>query len=450
MAPRTYQIVTYGCQMNAYDSEFMAGILEARGLRRAAKEQDADLILVNTCIVRGSAEERAMGRLMRLKAFKNGRPDRILGVCGCLAQRNAETLLDKAPHVDLVLGTRAIPNLSALIDRILEGRGPIACVDEEVDPYPDSIRAVRRSALRVLVPIMSGCDNWCSYCVVPSVRGREKSRSVNTILTEIEQLVGEGCREVTLVGQNVNSYRGADATGREIDFAELLERVDAIEDLQRIRYITSHPRDANARHVDAVARLAKVCDHFHLPVQSGSNSVLERMNRGYTREHYLALIRSIRERMPDATITTDLIVGFPSETERDYEDTLDLMREVRFDSAFTFLYNVREGTRAAKDYPDDVPLQVKKERLSRLIEIQEKTSLEKNRALESRRLEVLVEGPAKRADHPDRRGDMMGRTTGDKCVIFEGDKSDIGQIVTVRIVEGASHTLFGEKEILSQ
>ncbi|MBN1866463.1 tRNA (N6-isopentenyl adenosine(37)-C2)-methylthiotransferase MiaB [Candidatus Sumerlaeota bacterium] len=445
MKPRAYHVVSYGCQMNAYDSEVMAGILEARGLERVADERRADVILVNTCIVRGSAEQRAMGRIMRLKALKNGRPDRILGVCGCLAQRDADALLDKAPHLDLVLGTRAIPHLSALIDRIEQGQGPIVCVEEDPDPYPESLRPVRRSALRALVPIMTGCDNWCSYCIVPAVRGRELSRAVETVLAEVRGLVSTGRREVTLVGQNVNSYRGVDADGRETDFAGLLERVDAIEGLGRIRYITSHPRDANPRHLDAVARLEKVCDHFHLPAQSGSNAVLERMNRGYTRERYLALIRSVRERLPDAAITTDLIVGFPGETDRDYEDTLDLMREVRFDSAFTFLYNVREGTRAAREFEDDVPFEVKRDRLARVIRLQEKTSLEKNRSLEGRDLEVLVEGPAKRAQKETGRGTMVGRTTGDKCVIFDGDPEDAGRLVSVRIVGGAAHTLFGRK-----
>jgi tRNA-2-methylthio-N6-dimethylallyladenosine synthase len=445
MTPRTYHIVSYGCQMNAYDSEVMAGILQARGLEPVDDERRADVILVNTCIVRASAEERAMGRIMRLKALKNGRPERIIGVCGCMAQRDADSLLERAPHLDLVLGTRAIPHLSALLDRVQEGQGPIACVEEDADPCPDSARPVRRSALRALVPVMTGCDNWCSYCIVPAVRGREQSRAVETILAEVRDLVSKGCREVTLVGQNVNSYRGLDSARRETDFAGLLEQVDAVDGLWRIRYITSHPRDANERHLDAVARLSKVCDHFHLPAQSGSTAVLERMNRGYTREHYLGLVRSIREQLPDATITTDLIVGFPGETQRDFDDTLDLMREVRFDSAFTFLYNVREGTRAASEFADDVPFEVKKDRLARVIRLQEDTSLEKNRALEGRDLEVLVEGAAKRAGRDGGRGNMVGRTTGDKCAIFRGDPSDTGRLVSLRIVEGAAHTLFGER-----
>jgi tRNA-2-methylthio-N6-dimethylallyladenosine synthase len=482
MRPRTYQIITYGCQMNASDSELMAGILEARGLSPARQEAEADVLLVNTCIVRDSAEQRAQGRIARLKGLKAGRPNRIIGVCGCMAQRDAEAIFDQYPHVDLVLGTRAIPSLSAMLDHVLNGESRVACVDgipesagrmdkSDGSDEPDgsdnlqaptfSIRnpqsairnpqssalstqhslavPVRRSALRALVPIMMGCNNWCSYCIVPTVRGREESRRAGAILDEIQALVQCGCREVTLVGQNVNSYRDG-----ETDFAGLLERVNAVDGLLRVRYITSHPRDANDRHLDAVAALPKVCDHFHLPAQSGSTPVLARMNRGYTREDYLGLVRRVRQRLPEATITTDLIVGFPGETGADYEQTLDLVREVRFDSAFTFLYNVREGTRAA-EWEDDVPLTVKKERLARLIEIQERISLEKNQALAGKTLEILVEGPARRAEQKGGRGQCVGRTTGDKCVVYDGSPSDTGRLVRTRIVEGAAHTLFGER-----
>jgi tRNA-2-methylthio-N6-dimethylallyladenosine synthase len=504
MRPQTYKIITYGCQMNASDSELMAGILEARGLSPVRDEAEADVLLVNTCIVRDSAEQRAQGRIARLKGLKTGRPpDRIIGVCGCMAQRDAEAIFDRFPHVDLVLGTRAIPSLSAMLDHVLNGESRVACVDgipesvgrmdkSDGSDEPDgsdnlqaptsSIRnpqsairnpqssalstqhstlssqssvlspqssvlssqhshvvPVRRSALRALVPIMMGCNNWCSYCIVPTVRGREESRRAGAILDEIQALVQCGCREVTLVGQNVNSYRDG-----ETDFAGLLERVNAVDGLLRVRYITSHPRDANDRHLDAVAALPKVCDHFHLPAQSGSTPVLARMNRGYTREDYLGLVRRVRERLPEATITTDLIVGFPGETGADYEQTLGLVREVRFDSAFTFLYNVREGTRAA-EWEDDVPLTVKKERLARLIEIQERISLEKNQALAGKTLEILVEGPARRAEQKGGCGQCVGRTTGDKCVVYDGLPSDTGRLVRTRIVEGAAHTLFGEK-----
>jgi tRNA-2-methylthio-N6-dimethylallyladenosine synthase len=290
-----------------------------------------------------------------------------------------------------------------------------------------------------LVTIMTGCDNWCSYCIVPKVRGREVSRPLSSILEEIGDLVSKGCRDVTLVGQNVNSYRD-----QGLDFADLLGKVCEVEGLWRVRYITSHPRDANARHLEAVARLPKVCDHFHLPAQSGSSAVLARMNRGYSREDYLRLIAEVRRIQPDAVITTDLIVGFPGETEEDHEQTLDLVRRVRFDSSFTFYYNVREGTQAAK-WADDVPLKVKKERLARLIELQETISLENNLARVGRVVETLVEGPARRSVEGDKGKQMMGRTTGDLCVIFEGVKADTGRLIPVRITRAAHHTLFGEK-----
>jgi tRNA-2-methylthio-N6-dimethylallyladenosine synthase len=297
---------------------------------------------------------------------------------------------------------------------------------------------VRQSSLRALVTIIYGCNNWCSYCIVPAVRGPERSRSAGTILDEIQALVGSGCREVTLLGQNVNSYRD-----EGIDFASLLEQAAAVPDLWRIRYITSHPRDASERHLDAVARLENVCESFHLPVQSGSTPVLERMNRGYTRAHYLGLIERIRRQMPGAAISTDIIVGFPGETDSDYEQTLDLVRQVRFDSAFTFLYTPREGAKSAT-WADDVPLEVKKERLARLIALQEQISLEKNREAEGTAAEILVEGPARRAEANEGL-QMIGRTRGNKCVIYDGEAADVGRLVEVKITEGASHTLFGQK-----
>jgi tRNA-2-methylthio-N6-dimethylallyladenosine synthase len=434
----TYKITTFGCQMNAYDSQVMAGILEARGLRPVESEAEADVVLLNTCVVRGSAEQRALGHIARLKGLKKSHPGRIFGVCGCMAQRDADALLQRAPHIDLVLGTRAIPKLSGLIDHVLAGGEPVACVEECEEPYHTESVPVRQSSLRALVTIVHGCNNWCSYCVVPAVRGPEKSRPAGVVLDETAALVGAGCREVTLVGQNVNSYRDGD-----VDFADLLAKVDALEGLWRIRYITSHPRDAGPRHLDAVERLEKVCDHFHLPVQSGSTPVLERMNRGYTREQYLELVDRVRSRLPDSTITTDLIVGFSGETDDDYEQTLDLVERVRFDSAFMFLYNPREGSRSAQ-WEDDVALEVKKERLARLIRLQERISLEKNQAMIGKTVEILVEGPARRAETRG-GGQMVGRTTGDKCVVYAGSPGDAGHLVETRITAAASHTLMGER-----
>ncbi len=441
--------------MNAYDSEVMAGVLEARGLIPVEDEAAADVVFMNTCIVRASAENRAWSRIQQWKPLKEARPERIFAVTGCMAQRDANGLLDRAPYVDLVLGTRAIPNLSAQLDHLERGGEPIACTDEFDMPYDTDSLPVRRSSLRSLVTIMQGCNNWCSYCIVPHVRGRERSRPLGAVLDEIRALVACGCREVTLVGQNVNAWRGEENgtqwlkhqnrdTGDYLDFADLLDHVNNVEGLERVRYITSHPRDAGQRMIDAVAANPKVCDHFHLPAQSGSNEVLKRMNRGYTREHYLELIDMVREKNPDPAITTDLIVGFPGETEADFEQTMELVKQVRYDAAFTFYYNTRTGTRAA-EWEDDVSLDIKKRRLAELIKVQETISLEKNKAWEGREVDILVEGSARRARAEEGKGAMMGRTTGDKCVVYDGTPADQGHIVRVRIDEGASHTLFGKR-----
>lgn len=431
-----YHILTYGCQMNAYDSEHLAGVLQGRGMQQTEDPAEADLILVNTCVVRGSAEQRAIGMIGRLKEYKKRTRPATIGICGCMAQRDAEALVKRFPYIDLVLGTRAIACLPSLLDRIEAGGGPVVETAFLEDPFEQGATPRRQSALRALVPIMTGCNNWCSYCIVPKVRGPEKSRSIQSILEEIESLAAKGCREVTLVGQNVNSY-----LHDGIDFAGLLEKVHAIDVIWRIRYITSHPRDANARHIEAVRDLPKVCDHFHLPAQSGSTDVLERMNRGYTREAYLKLIKAVRENIPRATITTDLITGFPGETEQDFEQTLSLVREVEYDSAFTFFYNPREGTRAA-EWEDDVPLEEKKRRLAALIALQEEISLQRNQALIGQERVVLFEGPARRSAPGAPR--LVGRTTGDKCVVVVAPEEQTGRLAKVRITDAAAHTLFGE------
>ena len=439
MELKTYHVITYGCQMNNADSERMAGILEARGMREVNNENDADLILVNTCIVRASAEDRAAGHINRIKGVRKVRPHALIGVCGCLAQRDAQDLFAKFPHIDFALGTRAISALSAVLDRLLNGEHAIAITEECADLDISEATPHRSDPLRAMVPIMIGCNNWCSYCIVPKVRGPEKSRPADVIVREVESLVAEGCREIMLVGQNVNSYHDGD-----VDFASLLEKVHAIKDLWRIRYITSHPRDANARHLDALARLSdKVCDHIHLPVQSGSTRILKLMNRGYTREDYLHTVDEIRKRMPNATLTTDIIVGFPGETEKEFQETVSLVEQVRFDAAFTFFYNVRTGTKAA-EMPDDVSIAQKKERLARLIEIQERLSLEVNQKSVGRELDLLVQGPARRTREDLSGTQMMGRTTGDKCVIYDGSPDDAGKIIRVRVTSAMAHTLFGE------
>ena len=431
----TYHIVTFGCQMNSYDSELMEGILAAKGWSRAAAEEEADVLLYNTCVVRDHAEQRALARLAQLKTLKAARPGMILGVTGCMAQKEAERLRERLPHVDLVLGTRAIARLSPLLDRILATGEPQSCVEILDESYPADAIPLRQRPLKALINIIFGCNNNCAYCIVPRTRGREISRPVEAILAEARQLVEHGTREITLVGQNVNSYRFA--PGGAPRFGALLRQVGAAAGEAWIRYVTSHPRDCNDEHIAAVAECANVCENFHLPVQAGSSAVLRRMRRGYTREHYLKLIERVRAAIPDATLTTDLIVGFPGETDEDYEQTLDLVRQVRFDQAFMYLYSPRPGTPAAEEFKDQVPLAVKKERLSRLIDVQERISLEVNRAMIGRTLMALVEDVAPRTP-----GDLLARTRGDKMVILPGPAAWIGQRREVRIAEANGHTLF--------
>lgn len=431
----TYHIVTFGCQMNSYDSELMAGIMAAKGWSAAASEEEADVLLYNTCVVREHAEERALNRLAQLKALKRKRPGLILGVTGCMAQKDAERLLEQLPHLDLILGTRAIPRLSPLLDRILATGEPQTCVEILDESYPADVVPVRQQPLKALVNIIFGCNKNCSYCIVPRTRGREVSRPVADILAEVSQLAARGYREVTLVGQNVNSYRpeGADAG---TDFGALLRQVSQAAGPAWVRYITSHPRDCNEAHIAAVAECPNICENFHMPVQAGSSAVLRRMRRGYTRERYLELVGRIRSVVPTATLTTDLIVGFPGETQEDYEQTLELVREVRFDAAYMYLYSPRPGTPAAEEFPDQIPLEVKKERLARLIALQEQINLEVNRARIGEELEVLIEDRA-----PRTAGDLLARTRGDKMVILPGPEEWIGQVRRVTVHDANGHTL---------
>jgi len=429
----TFSLITYGCQMNFSDSEFVAGELAARGWRPVENPEEADAILVNACVVRESAERRAIGRLWQLGPIKRRRPGRIIGVLGCLAQKEGRRLLEKMPHVDLVVGTHDLPNIGNLLERIRRDGERLACTEGIERPSSFSAEPLRRDPLKAMVTIMHGCNNFCSYCIVPFTRGREWSRPAREIIAEVEKIAESGRREVTLLGQNVNSYRDG-----ALDFADLLRRVAEVEGIERIRYVTSHPKDLSDKLIETVANTPKVCENFHLPVQAGADSVLARMNRGYTREDYLALVERIRAAIPDAVITTDIIVGFPGESDEDFEQTLDLVRRVRWDSAYMFMYSPREGTPAAR-FPDDVSLEVKKRRLQHLIELQEAISLEINRSTIGKREEILVEGPSKRSESR-----MMGRTRGDKVAIFSGRHDLAGKTIEVTITDAAAHTLFGE------
>ncbi len=434
--PRTYSIVTYGCQMNDNDSEIMAGILESKGLVPAQSPEDADVVIVNTCVVREGAEDRARGRLSTLGALKRKQRDKLIAVSGCMAQKDGEQLLRKLPYIDLVVGTRDLFKIGHLLDEVRRRGEPIVAIEDIDKPLFLGTQPVRRnSRVRGLVTVMYGCNNFCTFCIVPHTRGREVSRPVADIVDEVRRLVDEGFVEVILLGQNVNSYYDK---GTKADFADLLAAVNEVEGLKRIRFVTSHPKDCSDRLIEAMATLEKVCEAIHLPVQAGSNRILRRMKRFYTKEQYLELLSRLRERVPNVCVTTDIIVGFPDETDADFQETLDLMAKARWDSAFMFMYSSRPGTKAA-EWIDSVPLEVKKARLQQCIELQERTSEQINRELVGSLQVVLVESISKRSE-----SQLMGRTRGDKAVVFPGPGSLIGQEVVVRITEGFAHTLRGE------
>ncbi len=430
----TFFIRTYGCQMNELDSELIAGGLVERGMAPAVGIEAADVVVLNTCTVRDSAERKALGLLGLLARRKRERqPGLVLALCGCVAQAKGEALLREVVELDVVCGTRRIHRLADLVEHVLNGG------DRAVDVADDDMAdlrfeaALRSSRVKAFVSVMRGCDNACSYCIVPYVRGREVSRPTERIVQEVRHLVGRGVREVTLLGQNVNSYgRGLDEA---IDFPGLLEQVCRVPCLERVRFVTSHPKDVGARLIEAIAELPPACESLHLPAQSGSDAVLERMNRKYTRAHYLGLVERLRERVPGIALSTDLIVGFPGETDAEFEQTVSLVHEVRYDSAFIFKYSPRPGTAAAK-LDDDVPLEVKKARLQRLLALENEISLAKNRALIGRRMEVLIEGPSrKRAER------YAGRTRHNRIAVFEPCPELVGETVSVEVLDATPHTL---------
>ncbi len=435
---KSYHIQTYGCQMNEHDSEVLAGVLEDIGYRRAHGPSEADVILLNTCCVRESAEQRVLGELGRLKRHRRGKGSPLLGVSGCMVMQDAsvEKIRQRAPHVDFVLGTDQLHRLPEFIERAHACRHMLVEREEGEGMLPTDLPRRRVQGVRAWVPIIYGCDNYCTYCIVPYVRGREKSRPARDIRREAELLVADGVREITLLGQNVNSY-GRDRGGH-IDFGGLLAALDRIEGLRRIRYTTSHPRDFDPKLVDRIVGLDRVCEHFHLPVQSGSDRILQRMNRGYTRDRYLDLVHYIRKVIPGAAITTDVIVGFPGETEDDFQDTYDLFREVRYDSAFSFLYSPRTGTEAAS-YEEHVPDEVKKDRLNRLNELQQAVSLERNRRMVDTEMTLLIEGPS-----PRDRAVLRGRTRTNKLVLVSGSEECTDRFVRARITRAEPYQLRGE------
>lgn len=416
---RKIYIRTFGCQMNVSDSERMKAALARAGFEFAKDESSADIVLLNTCSVRQHAEERVWSKVGELQGKK------VLGIVGCMAQQYGEKVFNRAPYVDLVCGTYRFHKIGELLEKVCNGM-KIVDVERKEDDLGSNLGSNGLGQNCTFVPISRGCDNKCSYCVVPYVRGPERNRPMLEIIDEIKRL---GYKEVTLLGQNVNSYRDGN-----YGFVDLLKELNEVDGIERIRFITSHPKDASIDLFKAIRELDKVCEHLHLPVQSGSNKILEKMNRGYTREHYLGLIDRVGK---DIAISTDIIVGFPGETEDDFRDTYDLMKGIGFDSAFIFKYSPRPGTPAA-GLEDDVPIDVKKERNQCLLKLQDEIGLSKNNLLVGNVLEVFVEGISK-----NNKNRLMGRTRTNKIVVFEGSKDLVGQLVSVKIVDASPHTLFG-------
>ena len=432
---KQYCLITYGCQMNSSDSERYAGQLEELGYTMTEDAELADVILMNTCCVRETAEDKVLGKIGEFKHLKARNNDLIIAVTGCMAQEWQERLFKRAPHLDLVIGTHNIHKLIDLIKEREEKRGHALATDMDGNVFYD-IPTRRFQKFFAWVPIMNGCNKFCTYCIVPYVRGREVSRPLEEIVEEVRNLADGGYKEITLLGQNVNSY-GLDFKDGT-DFSALLYAVEEIDGIERVRYMTSHPKDMTFAMVDAIAQCSKVVTHLHLPVQSGSTELLKKMNRGYSAEHYLELIEYVREKIPDVVLTTDLIVGFPGETEGMFQDTLKLLKKVRYDMAYTFIYSPRTGTPAAT-MGNQVPQEVKSDRLRRLMAMQNEISLACNKEMEGRDYEVIVEGPTKNDENH-----WFGRTSGNKMIIWENDGAlAVGDTVPVHVDKGQTWVLKG-------
>ena len=430
----TYFIRTFGCQMNEHDSERMAGMLESEGYARVEQPDEASVVLFNTCCIRENADQKLYGNLGHMKALKDTRPDLRIVVGGCLAQKDKDAIQRRAPYVDVVLGTHNLASLPRLLRE--SAGGPAFEILEQTEVFPSALPSRRMSPWHAWVSISIGCNNSCTFCIVPAVRGHEVSRRLGDIVAEVESLVADGVVEVTLLGQNVNSY-GRDLDGSPL-FSKLLRALDRVDGLERIRFTSPHPKDFRADSVAAMAECTSVCEHIHLPAQSGSDSCLKRMKRAYTRAKYLEKVRMVRAAIPDVAITTDIIVGFPGETEQEFEDTLTLVEEARYDQAFTFQYSPRPMT-AAAELPGHLPKVVVQERFDRLIALQNGISLESNLRMIGKAYEVLVEGPSKK----DARR-ASDRTRTNKLVHFHDDGAAEGSLRTVRVTSARPHHLEGE------
>jgi tRNA-2-methylthio-N6-dimethylallyladenosine synthase len=436
---RTYFVRTFGCQMNEHDSERIAGLLEAEGMVAAASADEADVVVLNTCTIRENADNRLYGNLGHLKRLKDSRPGLQIAVGGCMAQKDQGLIQERAPYVDVVFGTHNVASAADLLRRA-ELEGPVMEILQESNEFPSALPARRDLPYSAWVTIQIGCNNTCAFCIVPSVRGKEISRPVDEIVAEVAQLAADGTTEVTLLGQNVNSY-GRDITKRRPLFAELLREVGAIDGIRRVRYTSPHPKDLRPETIEAMAEVPTVCEHLHYPLQSGSDAVLKAMHRGYTAERYLRQLAAARDALPDLAVTTDIIVGFPGETDDDFERTLEVAAAAEFDSAYTFIFSPRPGTEAAAFTDRFVAPEVTAERFERLRVVVERSALKKHHDRVGRREEVLVEGPSRKDD-----GVLTGRTGQNKLVHFAAGEARIpaGSYATVDITRAAPHHLTGE------
>lgn len=436
---KKYCVVTYGCQMNLHESEKISGILNGMGMSAVNEPENADVVVFNTCCIRDTAERRALGNIGKMKELKKKNKNLLIVVTGCMTQQNgfAENMKERYQYVDVILGTHNISDLENQIRIRLEKKKRVAAVLDTDGYIDDETTPVTRTSFpNAWVNINYGCNNFCTYCIVPYVRGRERSRDMKSIISECEKLINDGYKEITLLGQNVNSY-GNDVPDENVNFANLLREVAKIDGKFRIRFMTSHPKDLTEDVVKAIRDNDKICNNIHLPIQAGSNSVLKNMNRRYTREHYLGLIEMIRRYLPDCGITTDIMVGFPYETEEDFLDTMDIVEKVRFSTAFTFIYSVRKGTKAAE--MPQIPYEIKQNRIKRLIARQNEITEEISKDYVGNVYEILVEGMQEK-----KNGYVVGRTESGRLVSAKGDESMIGEFKNVKITAVKNAQLLGE------
>ena len=439
MDKKKYLILTYGCQMNVHESEKLAGILESNGYEVCDNAVDADIVVFNTCAIRENAEQKIFGNIGELKNIKIAKPDMLIAIGGCMSQQNgyADEILKRFPYVDIVFGTHNLGDFENLLKKRVDSNKKVSSiVESEEIAVRDAMKKSRTSGVNAWVNIMYGCNNFCTYCIVPYVRGREVSRPEKDILIEVEELLKEGYKQITLLGQNVNSYKGLDENGVEISFAKLLKDIDALDYEFRLRFMTSHPKDLSSEVIDAIAGSKHVCHGIHLPVQSGSDKILASMNRRYTKEKYLKLVEEIREKIPDAELTTDIIVGFPGETEEDFLDTLDVIKKSRYMQIFGFIYSKRKGTVAEK-MENHIDVATKKQRLSRLLEVKNEIINADAKEMVGKVYRVLVESVGK-------DGILYGSLDSGKTITFEGCENCVGEFLDVKVVSSRKSVIYGE------